>query len=71
MLNHGAAEVGFGSGDKVMTPGGPGVVQYCRMAPPDFLKVAVYSVKLDTAIHNPNYNGSLYPADQVKSLEQS
>lgn len=55
----------FDRGDRVMTPGGMGTVVYKRMEAPDYVQVAAYSVKLDTAIHNPNYTGTLYPAREV------
>lgn len=58
-------DVSFESGQKVMTPLGPGVVQYKRMAPPDYYKVAAYSVRLDSKASDPKYNGTIFPAAQV------
>jgi hypothetical protein len=34
-------------GDRVLTPRGPGVVAYVRMAPPDYANVGAVSVRLD------------------------
>ena len=59
----------FDQGDRVDTPGGPGTVVYKRMAAPDFVEVAVYSVKLDNSHYSPNGStGTLYQAKQVKAL---
>lgn len=68
-------EVGFRTGERVMTPHGPGKVQYCRMEAPDFVKVACYSVMLDHKLKAsqeppfPFYNGTIVPAEQVQAEE--
>ncbi len=55
----------FDKGDKVLTPGGTGVVSWRRMAGPDYSQAASYSVMLDSELSNPRYNGTVYPADKV------
>jgi hypothetical protein len=61
-------ESGFDSGQKVNTPLGPGVVQYKRMAPPDFCRAATYSVRLDSKAFDPMYNGTIFTAEQVVAI---
>lgn len=58
------AEALFDPGDRVMTPGGPGVVVYRRMAPPSYSRADVYSVRLDA----PSYTGTIYKAEQVTKV---
>ena len=51
----------FNVGDKVMTTKGLGCVVYRRLAPPDFNRVVVYSVKLDGVSHS----GEIFSADEL------
>ncbi len=66
----------FDKGARVMTPGGAGSVISCRMAGPTYSEVASYSVCLDSKKAEserppfPTYNGTTYPADQVKKENQ-
>ena len=61
----------FDKGDRVMTPQGPGVVIYRRMAGPDYRNVEAYSVCLDhkkAASEKPpfpSYTGTVFPAEEV------
>ena len=57
----------FDTGDRVMTPHGPGEVVSKRMAPPTFSEVQVYSVCLDSKKGQGTYTGTIFKADQVKS----
>lgn len=59
----------FTRGERVMTPNGPGRVNYVRMAPPDFSKVEAVSVVLDRHLDRPSYAGTIYPAGNVWSIE--
>ena len=42
-----------------------GTVVYSRMAPPQYSIPEVYSVRLDTKIHDPSYSGTIVRASQV------
>lgn len=53
----------FQQGDRVMTPRGAGVVVYRRMAPPDWVRVGAYSVKLDGVDHT----GVIYGPESVEA----
>lgn len=55
----------WSQGDRVKTPGGPGVVMSRRLKAPDYNRVASYSVCLDSRKHEPRYGGSTYGPDQV------
>jgi len=62
----------FDRGDKVMTPLGPGKVNYKRMAAPTYAEAEVYSVLLDDKVEAtkhppyPSYSGTIFPAEDVK-----
>lgn len=51
--------------DRVLTPGGKGRINYKRMEPPNYSKVAAYSVILDSTA-----TPTIYPADQVVALKE-
>jgi len=52
------------AGTRVLTPAGPGVVAYVRMAPPTYSTPIAVSVKLDGK--GPGYTGSMFQAFEVK-----
>ena len=60
------------TGDRVITPLGPGKVQYARMAPPSFIDVWAYSVLLDHKVKAsqeppfPKYAGTIFPAEDIR-----
>jgi hypothetical protein len=58
----------FETGDRVLTPCGPGTVVSKRMSPPDYSQVASYSVKVDVNANNPIYVGTVYSADQSRAI---
>ena len=58
----------FEKGDAVLTPDGPGVINYKRMSSLDLSRVAAYSVILNSKRDRLGYEGSLYSADLVKCL---
>lgn len=59
----------FSITNKVYTKFGLGTILYQRMSPPEYNKVQVYSILLDSKRDNPGYAGTLikpedvYPAD--------
>lgn len=58
----------FRSGDRVITPHGPGSVRFVRMAPPTYSKPEAYSVRLDGAERTiASYIGTVYRAEEVKA----
>jgi hypothetical protein len=62
----------FDKGDRVITPYGVGSVLYKRMAGPDYVEVAAYSVYLDHKKAEaekppfPFYNGTICKAEEVQ-----
>lgn len=69
----------YRKGDRVMTPMGPGIVNYVRMEAPTFAFPAVYSVRLDNPLprpeivdfHNVPYTGTIFDANVVSDLPAS
>jgi hypothetical protein len=62
----------FTPGQKVKTPKGSGVVKYQRMAPPTYTDAQSVSVVLDSCYeesNNPNYTGTIFPAEQVTPIK--
>lgn len=59
----------FPVGTRILTPGGLGTVAWCRMAPPSFAEVDVYSVRLDSRLWpaDSTYTGTIYKAADVKA----
>ena len=58
--------------DLVKTPKGLGFVKYVRFAPPNYNEVEAVSVCLFDAQKNRlNYNGSLFPIEQVERIENN
>mgnify|MGYP003403044754 CR=1 FL=1 len=55
----------YDKGDKVSTPDGLGTVVYKRMKAPDYSKVEVYSVRIDSKCNTTNYSGTIYLAKDV------
>lgn len=53
-------------GSRVLTPHGAGVINYVRMAPPDYREVAAVSVVLDSKKHIPSYNGSIVSVENIQ-----
>ena len=62
----------FDTGDRVITPGGIGIVKYKIMsASSNYSEASSYSVQLDSELHNPNYSGSVYPAKEVAMVKET
>ena len=59
----------FEAGDRVMTPLGPGTINYNRLNPTTF-EVEAYSVRCDVNTKNPVYIGNIYQATDVKPLKE-
>jgi hypothetical protein len=59
------------TGDPVITPDGEGVVIWLRMAGPDYVKPACFSVRLHKSANQRGYAGTVYPAEQVLLIEFS
>ena len=59
----------FQQGQRVTTPLGAGHVAYQRMAPPDYRDAEVVSVVLDAKRVQPNYSGTIFPAELVTPVD--
>lgn len=59
------------AGDPVMTPDGEGIVIWLRLAGPDYVKPACFSVRLHKSVSQRGYAGTVYPAEQVQLVECS
>lgn len=60
----------FNKGDRVMSPGGKGTIQWRRMKAPYYDEVAVYSVRLDNGVYSHADQGSMYAAKDVHPEEK-
>ena len=58
----------FQENERVVTPGGAGIVLWVRMAAPDYDRPAAVSVLLDAKRDRFGYRGTVYAADDVQKL---
>jgi hypothetical protein len=56
------------AGDRVLTPDGEGIVMWMRMAAPDYIHPAAFSVRLIDAENKRGYAGTVYAASVVKEF---
>lgn len=54
-------------GARVQTPYGKGCVNFVRMAGPNYVAPAAYSVLLDHKLQRPGYTGTVVAAEHVTS----
>lgn len=56
-------------GQRVNTPKGPGIVNYWRMAAPNYTEMEVVSVRLEHREQDIGYEGTIFPINQVTPME--
>lgn len=61
----------FKPGDRVLADHSPGFVVYVRFAPPDYSTPIAYSVWMDKHRNRPGYNGSIWPACDVRAEDSA
>lgn len=58
----------FCPGDRVLADHSPGTVVSVRMEAPDYAKPEAYSVRMDRVLDRPGYEGSIWPACDVRPI---